>query len=155
MVRGVPEIERKFKVEALPESWPVPGSTIRQGYLSVEPVEIRIRAEDDARELTVKSLGGLSRVEVGLPLTAEQFDELWPLVIASLEKARHRVELDGAVAEVDVYGGKLDGLVVAEVEFSSEEDAVGFAPPDWFGDEITEDSRFRNAALAQAESRPG
>jgi len=71
----VPEIERKFKVETLPEDLLGPGSEIRQGYLSVEPVEIRLRARDDARELTVKSLGGLRRVEVALPLTPEQFDE--------------------------------------------------------------------------------
>jgi adenylate cyclase len=127
---------------------------IRQGYLSVEPVEIRIRGQDDARELTVKSLGGLSRVEVGLALSGEQFDELWPLAVASVEKTRHRVELDEAIAEVDVYLGKLDGLTVVEVEFASEEEAAGFSPPDWFGAEVTEDSRFRNAALAQAENRP-
>jgi adenylate cyclase len=153
-MRRVPEIERKFKVEVVPNGLLGPGSAIRQGYLSVEPVEIRIRAQDGARELTVKSLGGLSRVEVGLPLTAGQFDELWPLVIAFVEKARHRVGLGEAVAEVDVYGGKLAGLVVAEVEFASREEALGFAPPDWFGEEVTEDERFRNAALARAATPP-
>jgi CYTH domain-containing protein len=104
--------------------------------------------------LTVKSLGSLRRVEVALPLTAEQFDELWPLATAFVKKTRHRVELDDGVAELDVYGGKLEGLLVVEVEFDSEEQAGSFTPPDWFGDEITEDSRFRNAALAQAEKPP-
>src|SRR5262245_52635927 len=154
MVRGMPEIERKFTVAGLPEGLPGPGAKIRQGYLSVEPVEVRIRAEDEARELTVKSLGGLSRVEVGLPLSAEQFDELWPLVIAFVEKTRHRVELGEAVAEVDVYGAKLEGLVVAEVEFASEEKALAFSPPSWFGDEVTEDERFRNSALARVTTPP-
>ena len=150
----MPEIERKFKVETLPEDLLGPSSEIRQGYLSVEPVEIRLRARDDARELTVKSLGGLRRVEVALPLTPEQFDELWPLVTAFVEKSRHLVQLAGALAEVDVYGGKLRGLVVVEVEFTSEEEAASFVPPHWFGDEITEDSRFRNAALALAGKAP-
>jgi adenylate cyclase len=150
----VPEIERKFKVETLPEDLLGPGSEIRQGYLSVEPVEIRLRARDDARELTVKSLGGLRRVEVALPLTPEQFDELWPLVTAFVEKSRHLVQLADALAEVDVYAGKLRGLVVVEVEFASEEEAASFVPPDWFGDEITEDSRFRNAALALVGKAP-
>jgi adenylate cyclase len=154
MVRGVPEIERKFKVEALPDHLLGPGSAIRQGYLSVEPVEIRLRAQDGGHELTVKSLGGLRRVEVGLPVTPEQFDELWPLATAFVEKTRHRVELDDAVAELDVYGGKLAGLLVVEVEFASEEPAGHFVAPDWFGHEITEDSRFRNAALAQADGAP-
>jgi adenylate cyclase len=150
----VPEIERKFKVETLPEDVRGPGAEICQGYLSVEPVEIRLRARDDARELTVKSLGGLRRVEVALPLTPGQFDELWPLVTAFVEKSRHLVQLAGALAEVDVYGGKLRGLVVVEVEFASEEEAASFVPPHWFGDEITEDSRFRNAALALAGKAP-
>jgi adenylate cyclase len=151
---GVPEIERKFKVEALPQHLLGPGSAIRQGYLSVAPAEIRLRAQDGGHGLTVKSLGGLRRVEVALPLTPEQFDELWPLATAFVEKTRHRAELDDAVADLDVYGGKLEGLLIVEVEFGSEEQAGSFAPPDWFGDEITEDSRFRNAALAQAERAP-
>ena len=150
----MPEIERKFKVETLPEDLLGPGSEIRQGYLSVEPVEIRLRVRDDARELTVKSLGGLRRVEVALPLTPEQFDELWPLVTTFVEKSRHLVQLTGALAEVDVYGGKLRGLTVVEVEFASEEEAASFKPPHWFGDELTEDSRFRNAALALAGKPP-
>jgi adenylate cyclase len=149
----VPEIERKFKVEALPQHLG-PGTAIQQGYLSVEPVEIRLRAQDDGHELTVKSLGGLRRVEVAVPVAPEQFAELWPLATAFVEKTRHRVELDDAVAELDVYGGKLAGLLVVEVEFASEEQARRFMPPDWFGHEITEDSRFRNAALAQAEGVP-
>ena len=150
----MPEIERKFKVEALPEHLLAPGSAIRQGYLSVAPVEIRLRAQDAGRELTVKSLGGLRRVEVTLALSPGQFDELWPLATAFVEKIRHGVELDDAVADLDIYGGKLEGLLVVEVEFDSEEQAGSFTPPDWFGDEITEDSRFRNAALAKAEKPP-
>jgi len=151
---GVPEIERKFKVKAFPEHRLGPGSAIRQGYLTVAPVEIRLRAQDGGHELTVKSLGGLRRVEVALPLTPEQFDELWPLVTTFVEKSRHLVQLAGALAEVDVYGGKLRGLTVVEVEFASEEEAASFVPPHWFGDEITEDSRFRNAALALAGKAP-
>jgi len=151
---GVPEIERKFKVEALPEHLLGPGSAIQQGYLSVEPVEIRLRAQDGGHELTVKSLGALRRVEVALPVAPEQFDELWPLATAFVEKTRHRVEVGDAIAELDVYGGKLEGLLVVEVEFDSEEQAGRFTPPDWFGEELTEDSRFRTAALAKAEKPP-
>jgi adenylate cyclase len=153
-MRRVPEIERKFKVETLPKDLLGPGSEIRQGYLSVEPVEVRLRAQADGCELTVKSLGGLRRVEVALPLMPEQFDELWPLVTAFVEKTRHLVELGDACAQVDVYGGPLGGLTVVEVEFASVEEASIFAPPGWFGDEITEDARFRNAALALAGKPP-
>jgi adenylate cyclase len=150
----MPEIERKFTVETVPEQLLGPGSAIRQGYLSVEPVEVRVRSRDGAHELTVKSLGGLRRAEVNVPLNSDQFDELWPLVTALVEKTRHLVELGGALGEVDVFGGKLVGLVVAEVEFPSEQEARDFAPPKWFGREVSEDSRFRNASLAGAEAPP-
>jgi len=152
----VPEIERKFAIDEVPEGLlEGRGSAIRQGYLSVEPVEVRIRSHDgDSHELTVKSLGGLSRTEVNVPLTVDQFEELWPLVERVVEKIRHDLELDGHTVEVDVYGGKLEGLVVAEVEFTTEREAVDFAPPPWFGTEVTDDRRYRNAALAAADGPP-
>jgi adenylate cyclase len=151
----MPEIERKFAVEELPEEVrQSAGSTIRQGYLSIEPVETRIRSRDGTHELTLKSVGGLRRTEVNLPLTAAQFDELWPLVERVIEKTRRVIDLDGYDVEVDVYTGKLEGLVVAEVEFSSEQDAANFTSPPWFGREVTDDGRYRNAALAIADALP-
>jgi adenylate cyclase len=146
----MPEIERKFLVDDLPEDVRVtPATHIRQGYLTVEPAEVRIRSSDDtSHELTVKSLGGLTRAEVTLPLTPEQFEELWPLVQRSIEKDRTRYQVDGGTAEVDVYRGQLAGLVVAELEFPSEAAAAAFVPPHWFGTEVTTDPRYRNAALA-------
>jgi adenylate cyclase len=149
------EIERKFIVADPPERLLEHGSAIQQGYLSIEPVEVRIRSRDgEAHELTVKSLGGLARTEVELALTPDQFDELWPLVGAVIEKTRYVADQDGRTLEVDVYGGTLDGLVVAEVEFPSEGEATTFIPPAWFGREVTTDLRFRNAALAQASAPP-
>lgn len=150
------EIERKFTIDQLPEGLPADrGSAIRQGYLSIEPVEVRIRTRDgDSHELTVKSLGGLNRTEVNVPITADQFEELWPLAERVVEKTRHVVELDGQTVEVDIYRGKLAGLVVSEVEFSTESEAGAFAPPPWFGTEVTDDRRYRNAALAAADAPP-
>ena len=147
---GVPEIERKFKVEALPEHLLGPGSAIRQGYLSVAPVEIRLRAQDGGHELTVKSLGGLRRVEVNLPLTPEQFDELWPLATAFVEKTRHRAELEGAVAELDIYGGKLEGLLVVEVEFE-----LGGAGRELHAPGLVRRRDHRGQPLSERSARPG
>jgi adenylate cyclase len=153
----VPEIERKFVVDQLPDEVAAGASEhIRQGYLTIEPAEVRLRSRDDATyELTVKSLGGLSRSEVNLPLTAEQFEELWPLVQRSIEKNRALHEIGGWTAEVDVYHDKLAGLVLVEVEFRSEADAQAFTPPAWFGVEVTEDPRYRNVSLAVADEPPG
>jgi CYTH domain-containing protein len=151
------EIERKFVVDDVPDEIPAGARQhIRQGYLSLEPAEVRLRSTDDAAyELTVKSHGGLSRAEVNLELTPEQFEELWPLVQRSIEKERSQHEVDGRTIEVDVYRGKLAGLVVAEIEFPSEVDAYAFTPPAWFGAEVTADPRYRNAALAVAAEPPG
>lgn len=96
----------------------------------------------------------MRRAEVNVPLSAEQFNELWPLVDGIIEKTRHDLEVGGHLIEVDVYGGKLDGLVVAEVEFPSEREAASFVPPSWFAREVTDDGQYRNAALARADERP-
>ena len=53
------------------------------------------------------------------------------------------------VAEIDVFGGALDGLVLVEVEFDDLPAAERFAPPDWFGRELTDDARWSGAALAR------
>lgn len=152
----MPEIERKFVVRELPAKVRErPGDDIRQGYLSIEPAEVRIRSrEGRPHELTVKSVGGLERAEVNLPLTPEQFDELWPLVQRSIEKERTAFQVGEWTAEIDIYGGKLAGLVVAELEFPSVAEAQAFTPPLWFGSEVTTDPRYRNVALAAADAPP-
>ena len=53
------------------------------------------------------------------------------------------------MAELDVYHGELTGLVTVEVEFSSLEEAESFSPPAWFGEDITEDKRYKNKNLAR------
>ncbi|MDR1103430.1 MAG: adenylate cyclase, partial [Tannerella sp.] len=47
----------------------------------------------------------------------------------------------------DVFHGDNEGLVVAEIELSSEEDT--FEQPDWLGEEVTGDPRYYNAMLAR------
>ena len=67
-----------------------------------------------------------------------------------IEKTRYEIDAgDGLVIELDIYAGDLEGLVVAEVEFASEEAADGFAPPDWLGPDVTEDLRYKNQRLAR------
>jgi adenylate cyclase len=149
------EIERKFLAGELPPEVRARPARIRQAYLSIEPAEVRVRSTDDrGHELTVKSTGGLARTEVTLPLTGEQFEELWALAAANIEKDRSVYEVGRWTAEVDVYAGKLAGLVVVEVEFPTAADAASFDPPGWFGAEVTEDRRYRNSALARADAPP-
>jgi adenylate cyclase len=94
-------------------------------------------------------------VEEELAIEDERFERLWPLTEGRrIEKTRYEIPgEDGSTIELDVYDGALDGLVVAEVEFDSEDAADRFAGPDWLGEEVTDDKRYKNQRLA-CEGRP-
>jgi CYTH domain-containing protein len=145
------EIERKFRVDPAAAVGLGTGEAIRQGYLAGEgDVEVRMRINAERCVLTVKAGGGLRRTEVERSLTDEETDALWPHTAGRrLEKVRHRVDAGGHTAEVDVYGGALQGIVVAEVEFASTADAEAFTPPAWFGEELTGRREWSNAAMAR------
>ena len=149
------EIERKFTLAEAPNAEQLgPGVHIRQGYLAdEETVEVRLRITATKATLTVKAGTGMSRTEVEVAISVDEADALWPHTVGRrIDKTRHRVLLDGSdglVAEVDVYGGALAGLCVTEVEFSSESAAAAFAPPAWFGREVTGVPGWRNSALAR------
>jgi adenylate cyclase len=124
---------------------------IDQGYLAADAEsEVRVRRIGEQSFLTVKRGSGRDRLEDEIEITAEQLEALWPATEGRrLAKKRFYVPLDGLTAEVDVYGGKLEGLITAEVEFDSVADSESFDPPPWFGDEITDDPRYANQALAE------
>ena len=148
------EIERKWLVPQLPEDelGDAPADRIQQGYLAVgsetEP-EVRLRRRNERTVLTVKSAGGLVRVEEEIELDGRTFDSLWPLTEGRrVEKIRHLIPHADATIELDVYEGDLEGLVVAEVEFASEEASRAFDPPPWVGEDVTEDRRYKASRLA-------
>jgi CYTH domain-containing protein len=147
------EIERKFLVEREPD-WLAerPSEDIEQGYLtdSDASVQVRIRRVGGGAILGVKRGTGRVREETEVELAPEQAERLWPLTKGRrVSKARYRVEEPGMTIEVDVYRGELDGLSVAEVEFSSEDDADAFEAPGWLGRELTGEREFDNDMLAE------
>jgi adenylate cyclase len=147
------EIERKFLVEELPPDLEdeEPPEEIRQAYLALPPdgVEVRVRQRADRYYLTVKSAGGLVREETEIELSRDQFARLWELPgLPIVEKTRRQVPRDQHVMEIDVFAGRLEGLVLAEVEFESVAASEAFVPPSWLGQEVTEDSRYKNRSLA-------
>jgi adenylate cyclase len=149
------EIERKFLPPRLPDDIERhPSAQVEQGYLAIgeDGVEVRIRRSGDRRLLTVKGAGDMRRVEEEIEIDERRFQALWPLTAGRrVEKRRHRIDVgDGLVVELDVYGGALAGLLTAEVEFSSEDAARSFEPPDWLGPEVTADQRYKNRRLAIA-----
>ena len=117
--------------------------------MDADETEVRVRRGRGSAHLTVKQGSGLSRVEVEIELDDSQFASLWPLTAGRrIWKDRHRVPLDGGQIEIDTYRGELAGLVVAEVEFASEQEAGSFKAPAWFGDEVTGNPRYLNKNLA-------
>ncbi|ALK98268.1 adenylate cyclase [Massilia sp. WF1] len=143
------EIERKFLLNG--DGWRGLGqpTLMRQGYLVADPVRtVRVRIEGERAVITIKSKStGASRgeweYEVPVPDAAELLDRLCeqPLV----EKVRHRIEHAGHTWEVDEFQGENAGLVVAEIELGSEEEA--FEKPDWIGKEVTGEPRYYNSSL--------
>lgn len=146
------EVERKFLLEELPD-WlgECDSDEIRQGYVALDgDTEVRIRKHGPDCSLTVKSGGGLVRVEVDVDIDAERFEALWPLTAGRrVSKRRHRVPTGRHQFDVDVYDDELAGLAVAEVEFRSVGESEGFAAPAWLGVEVTADDRYKNRALAE------
>lgn len=145
------EIERKFLIESRPAVLAeMEGIPIRQGYLAVDAdAEVRIRSKGYHFFLTVKSGRGLIREEYEISLDREKFETLWPATAGRrVEKIRYRIQVPGGSAEVDIYSGPLQGLITAEVEFKTKEEARGFAPPPWFDREVTDDDRYANRTLA-------
>jgi adenylate cyclase len=149
------EVERKFLVTDPPAIDAAAGDEIDQGYLATgTDGEVRLRRKAGRHLLTAKRGSGLAREEAEIEIDEQRFEELWPLTAGRrLRKRRHALPNDDLTIEIDVYAGDLDGLIVAEIEFLSEEDARAFDPPDWLGEEVTWDRRYLNETLA-TEGRP-
>ena len=147
------EIERKFLPVHLPEDLErFEMHRIEQGYLNTDPV-IRIRRADDDYYLTYKSRGLLAREEYNLPLNEESYRHLKPKADGRvIEKRRYLIPLDERLTvELDVFEGDLAPLILAEVEFESEEEANAFVPPQWLGKDVTYDTRYHNSTMSRPD----
>lgn len=144
------EIERKYLIHSLPddlESYPY--HEIEQAYLCTEPV-VRIRKQDDEYYMTYKSKGLMIREEYNLPLTAESYAHLKTKIDGHLiSKRRYLIPHGEHTIELDVFHSPRSGLTLAEVEFSSEEAALSFQAPDWFGEDVTGSSEYHNSNLSK------
>ncbi len=146
------EIERKFL--PIDETWrqAVRGSiSLRQGYLSNETgCSVRVRIGGSQAWLNIKSVTvGEQRqeFEYEIPLADAQslLDTLCqkPLI----EKVRHFVDIGPHTWEIDVFDGDNAGLVIAEIELESADEA--FEKPAWLGEEVTYDARYYNTSLSK------
>lgn len=144
------EIERKFLVKGDFMSEVTSSSRIVQGYLaSSNSASVRIRIYGEKGYMTVKgrvSESGMSRFEWEKEISVD--DALSLLMLCGggvIDKVRHIVPWAGHEFEVDVFGGANEGLILAEVELLSEDEA--FEKPSWLGQEVTGDMKYHNSML--------
>lgn len=147
------EIERKYKVKNMPENLDsYDFHIIEQAYLTTAPT-IRVRREDESYYMTYKGCGGsntaLSHEEYNLPLTKEAYESLKNKSDGKIiTKKRVLIPYAGHTIELDLFDEPFKPLVIAEVEFVSEEMANAFVAPKWFGEEVTGRKEYTNAYLA-------
>ena len=144
------EIERKFLVKEVPEGLnSYPYRHLEQGYLCTGPV-VRIRKDNDKYELTYKSKGMMVREEYNLPLTKDAYEHLKTKVDGRIiTKKRYMIPYKHYTIELDIFEGDLAPLILAEVEFPTEEEAKSFNPPEWFAEDVTFSALYHNSFLSQ------
>ena len=149
------EIERKWLIQDPPANLKsYECLEIEQAYLSSSPT-VRVRKENDDYYLTYKNAGKndapILRTEYNLPLDRESYEHLREKKDGILiSKRRFLIPLEkGLTAELDVFDAPYEGLMVAEVEFDSEEEARSFIPPSWFGRDVSLDPKYKNAVMAK------
>lgn len=146
------EIERKFLVCGDYKPFAHKADRIVQGYICTAPGRtVRVRIRGEKAYLTIKgpsSPSGMSRYEWEKEIPAEEAEELMKLCEGGvIDKVRYLVEYKGHTFEVDEFHGANEGLTVAEVELSSEEE--DFERPSWLGEEVTGDRRYYNSSLVR------
>lgn len=146
------EIERRFLIKN--KEWinqATDETLIRQSYLSTSPEHTtRIRFETKQPPiLCVKGKPiGITAEEIEQPIEHSFAKAMIRMYGAeTLEKLRWRVPWEGLIFEIDEFHGKLDGLILAEIELPTEK--TSFKKPSWLGKEVTKDPRYRNAMLIQ------
>lgn len=143
------EIERKFLLRN--DAWKpaiIRRLEIKQGYLNTDPKRtVRVRIKGDQGYLTIKSESvGISRQEFEYEIPYEEARSLILLCEPPvIDKVRHEVKHEGHLWEIDVFAGANEGLSVAEIELSAEDE--GFSPPPWLGEEVSHDPRYFNSQL--------
>ena len=150
------EMEKKYLVKEIPDLKNRTSHRICQGYLNIdsEPI-LRIRKYDENYFLTYKfkldntSINACTEYE--LPITEKAYNNLLAKVDGKMvNKVRYEINIqNNLIAELDIFENELKGLKIVEVEFSSEEEAKNFNPPDWFGKDVTKDKKYRNSSLSR------
>ncbi|MDD4374728.1 MAG: CYTH domain-containing protein [Bacteroidales bacterium] len=144
------EIERKFLVDGDFKPFSKKSTRIVQGYLSSVPERtVRVRIKGEKGFITIKGIGsasGASRYEWEKEIPVAEVKELLQICEPGvIDKTRYLVDAGKHTFEVDEFYGENQGLIVAEVELSAEDES--FEKPEWLGEEVTGDARYYNSML--------
>ena len=143
------EIERKFLVD--PSKWTPTGQGIHlvQAYLSLDPnPTVRIRIAGEMAYVTIKGRSDtISRPEFEYEIPVQDAMELQKMAISNpVKKTRYKILHKGFLWEVDVFSGKNEGLIMAEIELEAEDQE--FPKPGWLLEEVSDDGRYYNSFLS-------
>ena len=146
------ETERKFTVTGDFLPYVRNSKHICQGYICAEKGRtVRVRIAGDDGFLTIKGPSNekfWSRYEFEQKIALSDAKELMTLCVTGIiDKVRHYVPIGSHLWEVDVFHGENEGLVIAEIELSSEDEA--FDRPEWIGKEVSLDRRYYNSMLSK------
>lgn len=144
------EIERKFLVKGEFRHLSTNNVSIRQAYLSVEKGRtVRLRILNNEAFITIKGssgAGSFSRGEWEYAIPVKDAEELIDICLPGrINKTRYYVPAGKHTFEVDVFHGKNEGLIIAEIELESENEK--FEKPEWLGEEVTGNPAYYNANL--------
>ena len=143
------EIERKYLIQSM--DWmneaTIAKHEIQQAYLFQDDEKsIRIRVKGTKAFLTIKMGKGISRHEFEYEVALRDANEMIQVAqLKCLQKTRYEVSIQGHTWEIDVFHGKHEGLILAEIELRSSDEE--FVLPPWLGEEVTNDPRYLNANL--------
>lgn len=146
------ETERKFLVKGEFLNHAVLEIKIIQAYLFRDPDKIlRLRITDDKGFLTIKSRIKTEAITINeweLPISLPDANDLLSICLPGrIVKTRYLIPSGKHTFEVDVFHDKNEGLIIAEIELTSEDEQ--FEKPEWLGEEVTGLAEYYNSNLAK------
>ncbi|PID32540.1 hypothetical protein CR956_01920 [Candidatus Saccharibacteria bacterium] len=118
---------------------------------STDHPNLRLRQKGDKFEITKKTMVGedaSEQIEQTIGLNELEFNALAKSSQKVVAKDRYLVELCGRSAEVDVFVGRLKGLVLIDFEFDSPADKADFKTPDIALADVTQEDFIAGGKLA-------
>jgi adenylate cyclase len=145
------EIERKFLIKEMPSLEGFSSAVIKQGFIIKNDkglLRVRTLVSENKKTgfITVKESGLLVRNEYEMEIPYDVAESFLVNCENLINKTRYYIPNGETTIELDIFSGKLNGLIMAEIEMLSESQIIDI--PKWFGKEVTQDPSYTNLKLA-------